>query len=97
MSDSINDACCGAVLGSNMGEGIPQNEYPTMQELPNDPMPQSPGYSIHIEPLNFGYMVRVGCQSFAIETADKLVTAMAAYLADPAKVQKQWFAGKFLK
>ena len=65
--------------------------------MPPQPTNSGRAYSIHIEPLNFGYMVRVGCQSFAIESTDKLVTALAAYLAEPEKVQNMWFAGQFLR
>ena len=52
---------------------------------------------IQIEQLDLGYIVRVGCQSFAIETSDKLVSALGEYLKDPSGVEKQWFCGAFLK
>jgi len=76
--------------------------YPTACESEcSEPMPTQPSrsvpFAIQIESLNFGYIVRVGCQSFAIESADKLVTALAAYLAEPEKVQRMWFDGSFLR
>ncbi len=48
--------------------------------------------NINIEPLSSGYMVRVGCQTVAIETTDKLVEALTRYLNDPQGVEKAWYA-----
>jgi len=52
---------------------------------------------IRIEQLDYGYSVRVGCQSFAIETVEKLMTALDKYLANPDTVERAWYDGKFLK
>ncbi len=52
---------------------------------------------VKIKQLNFGYTVQVGCNSFAIETKEKLLTALGDYLNDPQGVEKKWFEGSFLK
>ena len=52
---------------------------------------------INIEPLDFGYVVTVGCQKFAVENSGKLVDSLREYLRDPNRVEKEWFDGKFLK
>mgnify|MGYP005608220895 CR=1 FL=1 len=48
--------------------------------------------NINIEPLSSGYMVRVGCQTVAIETTDKLVEVLTRYLNDPQGVERAWYA-----
>lgn len=53
-------------------------------------------YSINIEQLDFGYIVRVGCQTFAVESASKVITNLEAYLNDPKGIEKQWYANKTL-
>ena len=53
--------------------------------------------TINIDQLDLGYVVRVGCQSFAIETSEKLVSAMVEYLNHPNETEIKWFEGKFLK
>jgi hypothetical protein len=45
---------------------------------------------ISIEPLNYGFIVRVGCQSFAIETSEKLIEKLTGYLKDPKKTETKW-------
>ena len=50
---------------------------------------------VKIIPLDHGYMVDVGCQSFAIETTSKLMTTLHEYLNDPRVVEKFWLEGKF--
>ncbi len=45
---------------------------------------------VRIRPLNHGYVVEVGCQSFAIESADKLTALINQYLKDPVEVEKAW-------
>lgn len=81
-------------------EARPQGQVDRGRQLAEAPTPTGNNpkiRSINIEQLDLGYVVRVGCQSFAIETADKLLLAMAEYLKSPAEVEKKWFEGKFLK
>lgn len=49
-----------------------------------------PRRQINIEPLNYGFIVRVGCQTFAIETPDKLIEKLTGYLKDPSTVERKW-------
>jgi len=49
---------------------------------------------INIEGLNHGYVVRVGCHSFAIETKAQLIAQLSAYIQEPALTEKKWFDGK---
>jgi hypothetical protein len=49
---------------------------------------------IQIDQLNRGYVVRVGCHSFAIADAPELIAYLTTYISDPNKTEKNWFAGK---
>src|SRR4051812_11345897 len=50
--------------------------------------------TINIEGLSFGYVVKVGCQSFAIESADKVTKFLNQYMKDPHETERLWFDGK---
>lgn len=67
--------------------------------LAENPSPAAPTIStaktVIIEPLNHGYSVKVGCQTLAIETPEKLTKHLLAYLKNPADVEKKFLAGKY--
>lgn len=50
--------------------------------------------SIIIEPVNYGFLVTVNCQRFAIESKEALLHRLGAYLNDPGKVELDWMTGK---
>ncbi len=47
---------------------------------------------ISINPLSSGYMVKVGCQSVAVETTERLVDMLQKYLSDPADFERKWYS-----
>lgn len=49
---------------------------------------------IEIEPLSYGYVVKVGCQTFAIENASALIAKLSEYITSPAATEKKWNEGK---
>jgi len=49
---------------------------------------------ITIRQLNHGYIVDVGCHTFAIEGATNLISKLAEYITEPIKTEEKWFAGK---
>lgn len=55
-------------------------------------MPESSTREIVITPLNYGYIVKVGCQKAAIESNDMLIKALKVYLDNPNKFEKDWFS-----
>ena len=55
-----------------------------------------PKYQIFINPLDYGYMIEVGCQRFAIENVETLITKVSAYLRNPQEVITQWNESKTL-
>lgn len=54
---------------------------------------RSKAREINIQPMNYGFLVRVGCQSFVFETAEKMMANLTAYLADPDVMEKAWVTG----
>lgn len=75
------------VRGCCDGDGIP------------DPITEAASSSgnmreVRITKLNYGYIVTVGCQKFAIETPETVVEKLGEYLKDPLATEKKWFNGK---
>ena len=71
-----------------------------VERLRNDPQPlaaATQAREINIRPLNHGYVVNIGCQTFAIESVDKLVSNLEKYLNSPIETEKEWFSGNLLK
>jgi hypothetical protein len=89
-----NDGCCASepergrqdLQGLQGGDRLMEN--PCCEE--ERPVEQPLIRQINIEPLNYGFMVRIGCQTFAIETPDKLIEKLTGYLKDPNTVEKKW-------
>jgi hypothetical protein len=57
------------------------------------PMVENKIKQINIEELNRGYIVRVGCHTFAISTKAELTTKLTEYINEPAKTEKKWYSG----
>ena len=49
---------------------------------------------ITIRPIDHGYIVTVGCQTFAIESLDKLIRNLDIYLKD-LLIEKKWMTKEF--
>lgn len=60
--------------------------------------PQEPvrAKQIVINAQNYGYVVNIGCQTFAIEKAEDVVKGIQAYLIDPEATEKLWMKEKTL-
>ena len=52
---------------------------------------------INIVEMDYGYMVRVGCQSFAIEKTDDLIEKLTMYLRNPEVTEEMYFNNKLFK
>jgi hypothetical protein len=46
-----------------------------------------------IEEVNRGYVVRVGCHTFAFSTKEELVTKVMEYISEPSKTEEKWYSG----
>ena len=51
---------------------------------------------ISISQVNYGYIVKVGCHTFAFETADRLIEKLGTYLKEPNKTESRWYKGTLL-
>ena len=51
---------------------------------------------IIIEPLEHGFIVNVGCNSFAIEQKRKLIEKLTMYINNPNETEEKWFNEKTL-
>jgi hypothetical protein len=47
-----------------------------------------------ITPLDSGYLVKVGCQSVAVETTETLLKALGDYLNNPDSFERAWYKNK---
>lgn len=41
--------------------------------------------------LSSGFLVKVGCQSVAVETPEKLLAALAKYYENPSEFERKWY------
>ena len=76
-------------------ETVPMQEPEVARDLTNEGVAVPSDYNIRgvsINPLSSGYMVKVGCQSVAVETTDKLLDMLGKYLNDPQGFEKKWFS-----
>lgn len=64
-------------------------------ERPVAPMSRGK-YPITIHHLDFGYNVKIGCQTFAVETPEKLLKNLEAYLKDPSGTERKWMGERKL-
>lgn len=74
----------GAMLAEPQQERVPVNE----EVRQGNKIRQ-----INIEEVNRGYIVRVGCHTFAISTKAELTTKLTEYINEPAKTEKKWYSG----
>ena len=51
---------------------------------------------ITIKPISYGFIVKVGCQTVAVEEAKTLANALSAYLLNPVDFEKDWNKAKNL-
>jgi hypothetical protein len=61
---------------------------------PAAPMPPNKIRDIHISQLNHGYVINVGCSTFAIEKASDLIAKLSEYIHKPAETEQKWNDGK---
>jgi hypothetical protein len=81
MNEHANQDCCEA--GRPMVATEPPRETNKARE-------------IKILQQDLGFIVAVGCQTFAIETKEKLIRNLTAYLENPNEVERKWMRNKEL-
>ena len=67
---------------------------------PSNPIPTMPASymmrPVSIEECNRGFIVKVGCHTFAFSRMEEVIANVSEYLRDPIGVEKLWHSGKFL-
>lgn len=80
--------------------GIPMEERPEPMGLYGATAEEAPARSnngfrnISIRALNAGYIVDVGCHSFAIETKESLIDKLTQYINNPRATERKWDRGE---
>lgn len=69
-------------------------EAPLMGIDSQAPMVENKIRETRIQQLNSGYLVNVGCHSFAFSTKEELVTKLMQYINAPAETERKWFSGE---
>lgn len=73
---------------------------PALGNYDNLPQETSPGEGkirdIRIQELDLGFIVHVGCQSFALTEKDDLIKHLTNYIYDPRNCEDFWFKNKKL-
>jgi len=49
---------------------------------------------INIRQLDHGFVVEIGCQTFAIESASTLIAKLSEYILLPEEIEVKWAEGK---
>jgi hypothetical protein len=75
--------CTGNVLGNV--QGVTFRGVTETLETP---------YRVNIRPLDEGYIVEVGCKSFALSSTKKMLKYLTMYYNDPAGTEKLYGKGK---
>lgn len=87
------------MITSNASQGLADTCRPEQDRCVNtEPQPiqeRSPNKirQINIEEVNRGFIVRVGCHTFAISTKAELTTKLTEYINEPEKTEQKWYAG----
>jgi hypothetical protein len=63
-------------------------------QMPTAPISPNKSRQITIREISRGYIVDVGCQSFAFESAATVIAKISEYLNNPEATEKKWFDGK---
>ena len=83
----------------DMPFNVYSNETKTLQYLDDIQMETHNGDKIRnitIRELNRGFIIDVGCHSFAITNVSDVIKYLTEYLNNPNQTEKNWFSNKLL-
>ena len=104
-SDS-EEGCCQAsdnlTLAGNInlfssGATLTYNTTSTGLYYINDQKPKIKMKDIIIKEMDYGYLVKIGCQTLCIESDKKLLKALKKYMKDPEGVEELHAQGEFME
>jgi len=87
------------MLSSNAPQGLADTCRPEQDRCVSNevaaptPVQANKIRQINIEEVNRGFIVRVGCHTFAISTKAELTTKLTEYINEPDKTEQKWYAG----
>lgn len=81
----------------NYENGCTANEPRGCTDAPRpcNPVPPNRAKEVLIRQADHGFIVVIGCQTFAVESADRMLSAIGKYLKNPADVEQKWLNKEF--
>lgn len=81
---------------------MPERELPVPDEemdvagrdVDARPHSQNDYRNLNIRALNSGFIVEVGCHTFAIESKESLIDKITQYITNPKATERKWFKGE---
>ena len=96
MNDGMEDVCENGPT-NNEDYLVSGTVEQTEAYLSPDLAPGLAPYEVIIKQVNNGFIVNVGCQTFAFESIDKLSGYMKEYFNDPQGIAERHFKGELFK
>ena len=97
MQESTTNAYAAGMARDNRPEELVQAPRPYQGDqamAPTQPKEENTMRPLAIRQLNHGYVIEVGCQTFAIESPATLIAKLAEYITNPAATENRWREGK---
>lgn len=95
----VDQAFTNQTLDALYQSTVANREVPgqTGQGRPTAPMVPGPSKieDIHIQQLDRGFIVKVGCQTVAVSDKNELIGKLTAYISNPDKVRELYFSNLF--
>lgn len=86
-----SDYCTGGLITPNYECGGPERIRMPISALTEKR--QNKIREINITQLDYGYIVKVGCKTFALDTPDKILFALKQYFRNPENTEHQFTKG----
>lgn len=86
-----SDYCTGGMITPNFECGGPSVRIRDMNPVAEKKRTRE----ITITPLDYGFVLKVGCKTIALDSPQKLLFGLKKYLANPDKVETEFLEGKF--
>lgn len=86
-----SDYCTGSMITPNFDCGSSARRTPDLL-IKNEPNKIK---EISITQMDYGYILRVGCKTIALDTPAKILFGLKLYLANPNKVEQAFLRGEF--
>jgi len=89
VSDTLNEPTPQTRRGTGEPQSLNQGNY-RGPLAPDECVKRNKAREVRITQIDYGYIVKVGCQTLVFENMDTLIEKLTAYLKDPNAVEKKW-------